>query len=331
MAVYTHLKFQDISDFLQNYDMGELVGFEGILQGIDNTNYKILTRKDGLETRTILTIFESRIDPEDLPFFLDFMAHCQLRGINCPAPIAAKNGEVIGTIHRKPASLFPFLDGHNIDPENITPQLCAQLGEKLAVLHKAGHEFKQYRSNSMSLDAWAARLQKVAAQPEPHFKDIALKYLDELRLLRTQWPPFATSDDVSLPVGAVHADLFPDNVFYIPTQTGGHLSGLIDFYFTATDFLAYDLAIVLNAWCFDTHHQFVPARWDALIDHYQSARALGELEKQNFQILAKGAALRFLSSRLHDLCFHDPSALVTPKDPREYIQKFDFHCDHELF
>ncbi len=331
MAVYTHLKFDEIADFLQDYDVGELISFEGIVQGIDNTNYKITANKNRVLTDYILTVFESRIDIEDLPFFLDFMEHCQSRGINCPAPVAGKNGEVIATILHKPASLFPFLDGHNIDPQTITPELCAELGEKLAILHKAGQDFKPYRSNSMGLDAWTARLQKVATQPEletgPHFKDMAQRYLDEIRLLRAQWPQFATSGVSLLPVGAIHADLFPDNVF----ETNGHLNGIIDFYFTATDFLAYDLAIVLNAWCFGPHHHFVPERWVALIDRYQSVRPLEPLEQQNFQILAKGAALRFLSSRLHDLCFHDALALVKPKDPGEYVQKFDFHCTHSLF
>lgn len=327
MAVYTHLDFAEIAEFLSAYDIGTPAGFEPILQGIDNTNYKIMADQDGRVTPYILTIFESRIDPDDLPFFMGFMAHCRDHELNCPAPIAGKNGEHIAQLHRKAAAIFPFLDGHNIDPMDITPDICAQLGKKCAQLHEAGRSFKLYRSNSMGMEAWAARLQKLQSQPDAHFQDLASNYLNELKLLRAQWPQFATSQDTGLPVGAVHADLFPDNVF----QLNGQISGIIDFYFTATDFLAYDLAIVLNAWCFDADHQFVPDRWDLLLNHYQSVRPLRDDEKHAFQALAKGAALRFLSSRLHDLCFHDANALVTPKDPAEYIKKFEFHRHHALF
>lgn len=309
MAVYTHLTLDDIGSLLRQYDLGELKAAEGILQGVDNTNYKVTTAS----APYILTLFETRIDPADIPYFLDVMSHMAQNGINCPAPIADKNGRIVHTIAGRPAALFPFLRGHGVTPEDITPELCAGLGHILGKMHAAGQTLKSTRKNSMSNDAWRIRLDRVGGAK-------AAPFLKELEDIVCKWPE-------DLPTGAIHADLFPDNVFI----WDGKIDGVIDFYFAATDFLAYDLAIVLNAWCFNQDHNFVEARWLQLLEHYEQHRPLTQEEKNSFQIMGRGAAMRFLSSRLHDLEFHDPKNLVTPKNPQEYITKLDFHRDHKLF
>lgn len=307
MAVYTKLTNQQIEEFLTDYPVGTLVCATGILQGIDNTNYKIETTQ-GLY---VLTIFESRINPDHLPYFLSFMDHLSQSGIICPAPIQTTYQQTIGRLAGKPATLFPFLDGRGVETADITPALCRELGELLGRMHLAGQAFQPRLDNPMGIAAWETRLLKTA--------DKGLPFFEELCFLKNSWP-------TDLPRGAVHADLFPDNVFILD----GHIHGVIDFYFSATDFLTYDLAIVLNAWCFTPDHVYDKEKGTSFLEGYQSVRSLSDIEKSNFQILARGAAMRFLASRLYDLTFHDPNALVTPKDPSEYIKKLEFHRDHKI-
>lgn len=332
MAVFTTLTKSEIEHFISSYSIGELISFEGILQGIDNTNYKIETTKD----KYILTIFENRIDPNDLPFFLNFMGHLNLNGIICPTLLASLpeshtdskaiqkmdslridnvnsgNDELsIFMLHSKPAALFSFLDGRNLTANDITPALCQELGIFLAKMHVAGQKFYMTRENSMSFDAWEERLHRVGR--------LANSYLKILQTLKSKWPE-------NLPSGVIHADLFPDNIFI----KDNHIYGVIDFYFSCTDFLVYDLAIVMNAWCFE-HQEFSYQKWLSLLEGYQSIRPLTQGEKDSYQIICQGAVLRFLSSRLHDFTFHDPKNLVTPKEPTEYIQKLEFHLNVKLF
>ena len=302
MAVFTPLSQAQIENFLLEASLIDLVSFEGILQGVDNTNYKLETSSQNY----ILTVFESRIDPNDIPYFIGFMKHLSDHGITCPFPVH------LGHIDDKPAAIFSFLEGQNVQTDDITPALCRELGILLGKMHILGQEFEMTLENSMSLDAWEFRLNRVG--------DNAYAYLEETQFLRNNWPQ-------NLPKGAVHADLFPDNVFI----KDGHIYGVIDFYFSATDFLAYDLAIVMNAWCFDNMHQLDMDKWNALLAGYESIRPLTAEEKDAYQILCRGAAMRFLSSRLHDLVFHDPNNLVTPKQPTEYIQKLEFHKNARLF
>ncbi|HNQ93005.1 MAG TPA: homoserine kinase [Alphaproteobacteria bacterium] len=329
MAVYTHLTNGQIESLLQDYDLGPLVSAEGIVQGIDNTNYKIETATG----KFILTIFERRIDPSELPYFLDLMDHLQKSGIHCPSPLPLKNTSSRGhsakpnlhardpksgtailysTINDKPCAIFTFIEGRGIAQDDITPALCAELGTLLGKMHLAGQTTSLHRTNSMGPDAWEARLQKT--------KERGLEFLKELEFLKQHWPQ-------DLPTGNIHADLFPDNVFIL----NNHIHGVIDFYFACTDFLVYDLAIVMNAWCFDKDGNFIPERWDVLLNGYESIRTLNKEEKDSYQILCRGAALRILSTRLHDLVFHDPTALVKPHDPTEYTRKLEFHRDHKLF
>ena len=334
MAVFTPLEKHDIQEFLSKYNVGELANFEGILQGVDNTNYRIETTSG----KYILTIFESRIDPNDLPFFLNFMSYLKANGIVCPSPISSSlpefvltnsksiqkmdspridnvnsgnDGRFIICVHSKPAALFSFLDGQGVTQDDITPALCHELGILLGHMHIAGQSFPETRKNSMSFDAWETHFHKIGHVANP--------YMEILRHLKAKWPQ-------DLPRGAIHLDFFPDNVFI----KDNHIYGVIDFYFSATDFLAYDFAIVLNAWCFDGNI-FNQDKWQMLLSGYQSIRQLTAEEKENFQILCQGAALRFLSSRLHDYLFHDPKNLVTPKSPDEYIEKLEFHKHAKLF
>lgn len=302
MAVFTHVTKAQIENFLLESHLVDLVSFEGILQGVDNTNYKIETDDDTY----ILTIFESRINPFDIPFYLNFMDFLSQNGITCPTPIHQ------GDIEGKSAAIFTFLEGHDVKTTDITPALCHELGILLGKMHLLGQQFGMTRTNSMSMNAWELRLRKVGAD--------AKKYLAEIEFLKQHWPQ-------NLPKGAIHADLFPDNVFV----KDGHIYGVIDFYFSCTDFLAYDLAIVMNAWCFDSNHQFNYDKWESLLTGYESVRPLTQQEKDAYQTLCRGAAMRFLSSRLHDFVFHDPKNLVTPKPPEEYIQKLEFHQHADLF
>jgi homoserine kinase type II len=310
MAVFTPINENEIHDIVTHHGLGELKSFAGIPQGVDNTNYKIETDS----SRYILTIFENRINQSDIPYFLGFMDYLSQNKMNCPKPITNQPVEH-NLIHGKPYCLFSFLDGHDVKPEDIIPALCYELGVMLGKMHLAGQKFPMTRENSMSFDAWAYRLDKV----ERHHQGQASKFLTELDNVRKKWP-------IHLPTGTVHLDLFPDNVFI----KDGHIYAVIDFYFSATDFLAYDLAIVMNAWCFDDTI-FNQDRWQHLLNGYESVRKLEPIEKDSYQTLCQGASLRFLSSRLHDFVFHDAKNLVTPKPPSEYISKLEFHQNVDLF
>lgn len=302
MAVYSRVDQAELNEFLKQYNIGALVSFEGILQGVENSNYHLFTDHG----RYILTIFEKRVGLNDLPFIFDVMEKFAIDGITCPAPIKRRDGQTIGTVQGKPAAILSFLPGNNIDPAQITPKRCADMGGLTARLHRAGEKIKTGRANTLSLKGWRDLIGKIGDQA-----DI---FRDEMTHLESAWPR-------DLPTGAVHADLFPDNIFEID----GTVSGVIDFYFTCIDSFAYDLALVINAWCFDEQYRFVPERFTAMISAYQSIRPLTQAERASFQTLCRGAALRILLTRLHDKVFHDPSVLVTPKNPAEYELKLDFH------
>lgn len=313
MAVYTPLSNEQISEFLSHYDCGSFLLAEGILEGIDNTNYRIETTQG----RYVLTVFESRVDPRDLPFFLDFMAHVGNCGVNCPDPVIGQEGDVIRKLAGKPAVLMPFLSGHGLSAAEVTPAICFEFGVLLGHLHIAGLAFEKTRKNSMGLEAWKDRAARIGHRGPVEIMEVVQ---GEIAYIESNWPE-------TLPRGAVHADLFPDNIFV----TDGHVSGVIDFYFSATDFLAYDLAIAVNAWCFDSQQVFVQDRWESLMDGYSRLYKMSDEEKKSFPVLLRGAALRFLVSRLHDFVFHDPAHFVSPKDPTEYLKKLEFHRHVGIF
>jgi len=308
MAVYTEVDDEELIAFLATYELGPLLSCKGIAEGVENSNFFLHTGAGSF----ILTLYEKRVDENDLPFFLGLMEHLSARGLTCPQPVKNRDGAALGRLAGRPAVIVTFLDGYSVHhPE---PTHCAALGEALAQLHLAGEGFTLARSNSLSVAAWRPLFMPSAARADEVEPGLRALIGAELDHLESHWPE-------GLPQGVIHADLFPDNVFFI----GETLSGLIDFYFACTDALAYDLAVCLNAWCFDAGHRFDPARAAALVGAYGRRRPLGAAEIAAFPTLARGAAMRFLLTRFVDGLNVPPGALVKPKDPREYLAKLRFH------
>lgn len=308
MAVYTDVGVEDLSVFLDRYDVGKLLSYKGIAEGVENSNY-LLHAEGG---HFILTLYEKRVDAGDLPFFLGLMEHLASRGITCPQPVKARDGEALGTLCGRPAALVTFLDGMWM--RKVEARHCAAVGEALAKLHLAGSDFPLRRANALSVAGWrplfnasAGRLDSV----QPGMHDVIAAELDTLE---ASWPR-------GLPEGVIHADLFPDNVFFL----GERLSGLIDFYFACNDMLAYDVAICLNAWCFETDGSYNVTKGRALLQGYAKERPLTGAELDAIPLLARGSALRFLLTRLVDWLNVPPGALVKPKSPQEYFRKLRFH------
>lgn len=312
MAVYTRLDASAIASLAARYALGEVKSFQGIAEGVENTNYLIVTEKQGTETKTILTIFEKRTKPEELPYFLELMHHLAERGIACPLPLSLADGGYLTEIEGKKAAMVSFLQGSGV--KACTAEHTRQTGEILAQMHLAAMDFKMKRENALSLDGWHALAQKITGQTDSILPGLDEVIAEELDFLSRHWPN-------GLTLGTLHADLFPDNVFF---DGSSNLSGIIDFYFACTDILAYDLAITVCAWCFDDFTQLNDEKFLAMLDGYQSVRPLNTGEKQAFATLCRGAGLRFLLTRAHDLIFHPQDAIVTPKDPMEYIQKLRF-------
>jgi homoserine kinase type II len=248
----------------------------------------------------------------DLPFFLALMEHLATRAITCPQPVKNRAGQTLGRLAGRPAAMVTFLEGMWI--RRPSAQHCAALGEALARLHLAGADFPMHRDNALSVGGWRqlyAACRERANEVQGELKDLLARELDALE---GEWPQ-------RLPQGVIHADLFPDNVFFL----GGTLSGLIDFYFACTDTLAYDAAICLNAWCFESDHSYNVTKGRALLTNYARTRPLSDAEWGKLPLLARGAALRFLLTRLVDWLNVPPGALVQPKDPIEYLRKLRFH------
>ncbi len=312
MAVYTHLENDDIATLLDAYEVGELRFAVGITQGVENSNF--LLEVDGASgvTKYILTVYEKRVDANDLPFFMGLMKHLHANGVPCPLPVTRSDGEVIGTIKGKPAALITFLEGRSRSA--IRNSMVAELGRGMAELHKAGASFEMARANNLSVEGWQALYAQLAGQLNDVAPALDALIDDELAYLKQHWP-----DDV--PQGVIHADLFPDNVFF----TGEKLSGIIDFYFACTDAYVYDIAICLNCWCFETGGEFNLTKAKLLLNHYSKVRPLSDAERAALPIMARGAALRFLLTRAFDWVHHQPDAQVRPKDPMEYVKKLQFH------
>ena len=302
MAVFTHISQEQLAQHLVLYEIGGLVSFDGINEGVENTNYKVLTQQNHF----ILTLFEKRTQPEDLPFFIALMKHLHGRGIHCPDVIAAKNGDTIVSFAGKPAIITSFLEGQG--PRQIEDFHVSAVGQTLGKMHLAGQSFKMERHNAMSLPAWKHLIGRCVGKT-----DLQPLLQKELEYLRAHWPQ-------DLPMGAVHADLFPDNVFF----NGKDLTGVIDFYFACTDTFAYDLMLTLNAWCFEllglNKH-----RAKLLLDAYQKERPLSEAEKKSLGFFGRAAAVRIIATRLYDWLHPVEGAVITPKDPQEYVRILKFH------
>jgi homoserine kinase type II len=308
MAVYTEIADEQIAAYVGEYDIGRVIACKGIAEGVENTNYLIVTDRAPF----ILTLYEKRVRAADLPFFLDLMEHLAGRGVPCPVPVRGRDGLALRRLADRPAAIVTFLNG--LWPRRPKPAHCGALGEALARMHLAGADFAGRRPNDLSVEGWRRLLDAITAGRDT----LAIDFLDELRAeltaLTADWPN-------TLPQGVIHADLFPDNVFF----EGERLSGLIDFYFACTDVLAYDLAVCLNAWCFEPDRSFNVTKARRLFAGYQAVRPLARDEIDAMPALARGAAMRFLLTRLYDWVNTPPNALVTRKDPGEYLHKLRFH------
>lgn len=308
MAVYTDITEDDLSRFLTAYDAGTLLSYKGIAEGVENSNFLLHTTKGAF----ILTLYEKRVDRNDLPFFLGLMHHLAERGLSCPLPLPRGDGALLGELSGRPAAMISFLEGMWL--RKPSAKHCREVGRALAEMHLAGEGFEINRRNALSVDGWRPLWDKSEDRADEVEKGLQGEIASELAFLEANWPK-------NLPSGVIHADLFPDNVFFL----GEDLSGLIDFYFACNDLLAYDVSICLNAWCFEKDGSFNLTKGMALLAGYDSVRRLSDAEAAALPLLARGSAMRFFLTRLYDWLTTPPGALVVKKDPLEYLRKMRFH------
>jgi homoserine kinase type II len=308
MAVYTDVAADELAEFLKAYDIGELLSYKGIAEGVENSNFLLHTSAGHF----ILTLYEKRVAKGELPFFLGLMTYLASRGIICPEPLKNKSGDALSELAGRPAVIINFLEG--IWPRKPNLAHCAGVGQALAKMHLAGIGFPMTRANALSVSGWRPLFEQAAARADEvqhGLRDFIRTELDHLE--GNIWP-------TNLPQGVIHADLFPDNVFFL----GEQVSGIIDFTFACTDTLAYDVAICLNAWCFESDCSFNVTKARAFLGAYDRERHFSEAEQNALPLLARGAALRFLLTRLVDFLNVPKGALVRPKDPMEYVRKLRF-------
>ncbi len=309
MAVYTEVSDAELEGFVAEYDIGAVVSCKGIAEGVENTNYLLQTETGNF----ILTLYERRVDPAELPFFIGLMEHLAKRGLRCPTPLHGRDGQSLRQLCGRPAAIISFLQG--LWPRQVTAKHCAALGRAMAEMHLKGLDFSQSRANTLSVAAWRPLFEQTRARADEVKPGLADTLGRQLDALEAGWPR-------QLPSGIIHADLFPDNVFF----KGDQVSGLIDFYFACTDFLAYDIAICLNAWCFEPDGSFNVTKARLMLINYQQVRPLAEGEFAALPMLARGAAMRFLLTRLYDWLNTPAGAFVKRKDPLEYDRKLRFHA-----
>jgi homoserine kinase type II len=308
MAVYTEVSDEDLTAFVAAYDIGEVLSLKGIAEGVENSNYLLHTSGGSF----ILTLYERRVKPADLPFFIGLMEHLSTRDVPCPLPVRASDGEALRSLAGKPAAIVTFLEG--MWPKSVRLEHCSALGEAMAKMHLAGQGFNRRRANALSVGSWRGILNSTDGRADEVKPGLATELVQELDELEKNWPS-------GLPVGVIHADLFPDNVFFQRDR----LSGLIDFYFACDDFFAYDLAICLNAWCFEIDGSFNVTKARRMLTSYRRVRNFTAAELEALPLLARGSAMRFLLTRLYDWLNRPKNALVTPKNPLEYYDKLRFH------
>jgi homoserine kinase type II len=307
LAVYTDIAEADLAAFLRDYDIGQLTSYKGIAEGVENSNFLIHTTSGAY----FLTLYEKRVNPADLPFFLGLKRHLADRGVRCPVPIPRRDGQATGELAGRPAAIVSFLEG--MWPRRPTAENCAAVGKALARMHVAGQDFALRRDNALSLPGWQALWPKCRADADGVEPGLADETDTELAALAAEWPR-------SLPGGVIHADLFPDNVLFLAGEPG-----LIDFYFACNDFLAYDVAVCINAWCFERDFSFNRTKGAALLRGYVGVRPLSRDELDALPVLARGAALRFMLTRLYDWINTPAGSLVVKKDPLEYLRRLRFH------
>lgn len=309
MAVYTKVTLEDANEFLDKYyDLGNLVSITEITQGVENTNYIIETNN----CKYILTLFEQRVSSSDIPFFIDLLVHLDKRGIVCPKPIIMKSKRYTENLNGRHAAIFSFLYGKSTI--NIKNEHCSLVGQTLADIHQKTVNLDIYRDNNLSFNHWSNLYKSIKYPIKDLQNNLDKEIVKELNFLTSNWPQ-------NLPLGIIHGDLFPDNIFFDASS----LSGVIDFYFACNEFYAFDIAICINAWCFEKDNSFNITKAKHLLEGYKKFRDLSIDELYYLPILCRGSALRFLLTRIIDWQRDDKRALVIPKDPLEYFNKLRFH------
>jgi homoserine kinase type II len=308
MAVYTEVTDEALCAFLLDYDIGSAVAFRGIAEGVENSNFSLRTTQGDF----ILTLYEKRVDPAELPWFLGLMEHLAKAGLSCPLPVRGRDGAALRHLADRHAAVTTFLPG--VWPRRVRPEHCGPVGAALAALHQAGAGYAPARRNALGPAGWSPLLAACGDGADDVQPGLGAMLRGALDRILECWP-------VGLPVGHIHADLFPDNVFFLD----GRLSGLIDFYFAATDIYAYDVAVCLNAWCFEPDFSFNVTKSRALLAAYAGSRGLSAAERAALPVLCQGAAIRFALTRLFDWVNTPPGAMVTRKDPMEYVRRLRFH------
>lgn len=308
MAVYTEVSDEELASFIASYGLGELLSFKGIAEGVENTNYIVHTSKGTF----ILTLYERRVEVSDLPFYLGLMEHLAANGVTCPTPVRNLDGKNLGQLAGRPAALVTFLEGLWV--RRPRADHCAAVGRAMAKMHLGGEDFALRRANALGLAGWRPLYERFAPRAGEIAPELVSLVESELGFLEANWPR-------NLPPGIIHADLFPDNVFFL----GEELSGLIDFYFACNDALAYDIAVSLNAWCFEKDLSFNITKGRAFLRGYEEVRKITPAEREAMPTLARGAAMRFLLTRAYDWLHTPKDALVSPKNPIEYVRRLRFH------
>jgi len=311
MAVYTRVNSKDINYIEKNYNIGKIKSFTGIKKGIENTNYLLKTENK----KFILTLFEKRVQEKDLPFFMNLMEKLNKHKINCPEPQRNKKGGFLIKLKSKTASIVSFVEGK--DKLKLNPKNCYEIGKNIAKLHIASKKIKLYRKNSLSLKDWPKLLNKIGNKSKIISPNLNSLMKNSFLEIKNKWPK-------NLPYGIIHADLFIDNIFFKKNKFHGY----IDFYFACNDFLMYEIAICINALCFEKKNNkftFNKKKSTNLIKGYSKIRRITDKEKKTLNILCRGAALRYLLTRTYDYLNTPKSAVIKIKNPREYIQKLKVH------
>ena len=311
MAIYTKLSESKLREFFSKYNLGNFINYKEIKEGIENTNYFIETEKG----KFILTLYEKRVDEKDLPFFMSLMKNLFDKNFPSPQPIINKNGNYISEISGKKAAVVSFLDGS--EKKNLNPDNCYEIGIQTAKLHLITKNLTGKRENKLSINSWRKIYKKIKNECSKIHVKLAGTIEKSLNEIENNWPQ-------NIPSGIIHADLFPDNIFFKKEK----LSGIIDFYFSCYDFYAFEIAICLNALCFEGRKEnlsFNVTKAKKFIDGYSKIRKLSEEEKKSLKILCQGAAMRFLLTRVFDYLNLTKGAIVKIKDPIEYLKRLEFH------
>ncbi len=316
MAVYTPVTDEQMREFQMSYDVGNLVGLRGIEAGVSNTNYHVKTTTGDF----ILTLYEPhRVRPEDVAFFIDYAGWLERGGVPSPHTQPLKNGDRIGHLNARPATLVSFLAGEGQTAAGVNADKCRRAGETLAKMHLAVQRMKTICPNQFSMPRWRGWVEQIGETMNSISPGLFALTMTELSHIAAHWPQ-------GLAQGTIHADYFPDNVFF----SGDDVSGVIDFHFACTDFYAYDLAIALNAWAFDANNNFVLDRYDALLEGYGSLRPLDELEAGALPLLLRAAALRFLLSRIEEKLKWREGDFMVPHDPMVFAHRLSHFQSQDL-